>query len=150
MKVSIFGTGYVGLVTGTCLAEMGNEVVCVDKDARKIELLRGGNIPIHEPGLLEMVPANLDAGRLFFTTKSKLAIGHSPVIFIAVGTPSMADGAADLSHVLEVAHSIGREMTTEKVIVIKSTVPVGTADKVRACVAEELAGRGASIPFSRR
>lgn len=148
MKISIFGTGYVGLVTGTCLAEMGNEVVCVDNDRRKVEQLKAGHIPIYEPGLEDMVPANRAAGRLDFTTDASVAVAHSGVIFIAVGTPSAPDGSADLSQVLQVARHIGQAMAEHKVIVIKSTVPVGTADKVRDCVAAELAVRGVDIPFA--
>jgi UDPglucose 6-dehydrogenase len=147
MNVTVFGTGYVGLVTGTCLAEMGNSVVCVDVDAAKIERLRQGQIPIYEPGLEELVLSNFAAGRLAFTTEPAPAIAHGEVIFIAVGTPPGEDGSADLSHVLAVARTIGTHLGAGSVIVNKSTVPVGTADRVRDCVAEVLSQRGVSIGF---
>ena len=147
MRIAIFGTGYVGLVTGTCLAEVGNDVVCVDVDALKIARLERGEIPIFEPGLTPMVIENHAAGRLRFTTDPKLAIAHGEFIFIAVGTPPEEDGSADLSHVLEVARTIGRTLDAPAVIVNKSTVPVGTADRVRETVAAELAARGSGIEF---
>ncbi len=147
MRVSIFGTGYVGLVTGTCLAEVGHEVVCVDVDAAKVEGLARGVVPIYEPGLAPMVKSNHAAGRLRFTTEAAPAIAHGDVVFIAVGTPPDEDGSADLQYVLAVARSIGRHLERPAVIVDKSTVPVGTADKVRAAVAAELAARGADIAF---
>jgi UDPglucose 6-dehydrogenase len=147
MNVTVFGTGYVGLVTGTCLAEMGNTVVCVDVDADKIARLNNGQIPIYEPGLEELVIANHAAGRLAFTTDPAPAIAHGDVIFIAVGTPPGEDGSADLTHVLAVARTIGRHLGAASVIVNKSTVPVGTADRVRDCIAEVLVERGVSIGF---
>ena len=147
MKISIFGSGYVGLVTGACLADAGNHVVCIDIDARKIDLLRRGMIPIHEPGLDAMVKRNVDAGRLMFTTDAKDGVGHGLFQLIAVGTPPDEDGSADLRHVLAVARTIGEHMNEYKVVITKSTVPVGTADKVRDAVAESLAERAASIEF---
>ena len=148
MKVTVIGTGYVGLVTGACLAEMGNHVVCLDIDARKIEILNSGGIPIHEPGLQEIVRRNAGAGRLEFTTSVERAVAHGTLQFIAVGTPPDEDGSADLQYVTAAARNIGRLMTDHKVIVDKSTVPVGTADKVRAAVADELAKRGVELAFS--
>ena len=148
MKVTVIGTGYVGLVTGACLAEMGNHVVCLDVDARKIEILNSGGIPIHEPGLQEIVQRNAAAGRLEFTTDVPRAVAHGTLQFIAVGTPPDEDGSADLKYVTAAARNIGRLMTDHKVIVDKSTVPVGTADKVRAAVADELARRGVDLAFS--
>ncbi|MBT9598170.1 MAG: UDP-glucose/GDP-mannose dehydrogenase family protein [Vitreoscilla sp.] len=148
MKVTVIGTGYVGLVTGACLAEMGNHVVCLDIDARKIEILQSGGIPIHEPGLQEIVHRNAAAGRLEFTTSVERAVAHGTLQFIAVGTPPDEDGSADLQYVTAAARNIGRLMTDHKVIVDKSTVPVGTADKVRAAVADELAKRGVELAFS--
>jgi len=147
MKISIFGSGYVGLVTGACLADAGNHVVCIDIDARKIDLLRRGMIPIHEPGLDAMVKRNVDAGRLMFTTDAKDGVGHGLFQLIAVGTPPDEDGSADLRHVLAVARTIGEHMNEYKVVITKSTVPVGTADKVRDAVAESLAERAANIEF---
>ena len=147
MKVTIFGTGYVGLVTGACLAEMGNHVVCVDVDEAKVARLKNGEIPIFEPGLEPMVLRNHEEGQLDFTTDPSPAIRHGEVIFIAVGTPPDEDGSADLQYVLAVARTIGRQFERYAVIVNKSTVPVGTADRVRAAVAEELAKRGVQIPF---
>lgn len=138
------GTGYVGLVTGACLAETGNTVICVDIDERKVENLRLGQIPIYEPGLDDLVKRNAAAGRLQFTSDVAVGVEHGPYQFIAVGTPPDEDGSADLSHVLAVARTIGRRMTDYKVIVTKSTVPVGTADKIRAVVVETLAERGAT------
>ncbi|HEX5687197.1 MAG TPA: UDP-glucose/GDP-mannose dehydrogenase family protein [Ideonella sp.] len=148
MKITVIGTGYVGLVTGACLSEMGNHVVCLDVDARKIEILNAGGIPIHEPGLQEIVHRNAAAGRLEFTTDVARAVGHGTLQFIAVGTPPDEDGSADLQYVTAAARNIGRLMTDHKVIVDKSTVPVGTADKVRAAVADELAKRGVDLAFS--
>jgi len=148
MKITVIGTGYVGLVTGACLSEMGNHVVCLDVDARKIEILNNGGIPIHEPGLQEIVHRNAAAGRLEFTTDVPRAVGHGTLQFIAVGTPPDEDGSADLQYVTAAARNIGRLMTDHKVIVDKSTVPVGTADMVRAAVADELAKRGVDLAFS--
>ena len=147
MRVTIFGTGYVGLVTGTCLAEVGHEVVCVDIDAAKIDGLRNGVIPIYEPGLEPMVKANFASGRLSFTTDAASAIAHGDVIFIAVGTPPDEDGSADLQYVLAVAKTIGTHLQKPAVVVDKSTVPVGTADKVRAAIADAQAARGADIAY---
>jgi UDPglucose 6-dehydrogenase len=148
MKVTTIGTGYVGLVTGACLAEMGNHVVCLDVNEDKIRMLRDGGIPIHEPGLQEIVRRNAAAGRLEFTTDAAHAVAHGTMLFIAVGTPPGEDGSADLQHVLAAARSVGRVMTDYKVVVDKSTVPVGTADKVRAAIAEELAARGVSVEYA--
>ena len=142
MKVTAIGTGYVGLVTGACLAEMGNHVVCLDVNPEKIRILNDGEIPIHEPGLLEVVRRNVTAGRLQFTTDVDMAVQHGTLLFIGVGTPPDEDGSADLQYVVAAARSIGQRMTDYKVIVDKSTVPVGTADKVRAAVKEELVKRG--------
>ena len=147
MRVTIFGTGYVGLVTGTCLAEVGNDVVCVDVDANKIARLERGEIPIYEPGLEPLVRANHASGHLRFTTDAASAIAHAQIIFIAVGTPPDEDGSADLSHVITVARTIGANLSRHAVVVNKSTVPVGTADAVRAAIAAELAARGASVEF---
>jgi UDPglucose 6-dehydrogenase len=147
MQVTIFGTGYVGLVTGTCLAEVGNDVVCVDIDADKVERLNRGEVPIFEPGLDDLVAANRTAGRLRFTTNAASAVAHGQVIFIAVGTPPDEDGSADLSHVLAVARTIGKHLDRYAVVVNKSTVPVGTADKVKAAIAAELSARGARAPY---
>ena len=147
MDVTIFGTGYVGLVTGTCLAEVGHDVVCVDIDAAKVDGLNRGVIPIYEPGLTPMVQANHAAGRLRFTTDAAAGIAHGDVIFIAVGTPPDEDGSADLKYVLAVARTIGQHLQKPVVVVDKSTVPVGTADKVRAAIADVLAERGVEIAF---
>ena len=144
----MIGTGYVGLVSGTCLAEVGNDVLCLDVDARKIDVLNAGGVPIHEPGLQEMIHRNVDAGRLRFTTDTDAAVAHGSLQFIAVGTPPDEDGAADMRHVLDAAAAIGRRMSGYKVIVDKSTVPVGTADRVRETIASELAARGAALPFA--
>lgn len=148
MKVTVVGTGYVGLVSGTCLAEVGNEVLCLDVDPNKIRILNEGGIPIFEPGLLDMVKRNVAAGRLRFTTDVAQAVAHGTVQFIAVGTPPDEDGSADLQYVLAAARNIGKHMTDYKVIVDKSTVPVGTADKVRAAIGEELKARGLTTPYS--
>ncbi|MFO7339887.1 MAG: UDP-glucose/GDP-mannose dehydrogenase family protein [Lysobacteraceae bacterium] len=147
MRVAIFGTGYVGLVTGTCLAEVGHEVVCVDVDEAKIRGLEQGVVPIYEPGLEPMVQANHAAGRLRFTTDAARAVAHGEVLFIAVGTPPDEDGSADLQYVLAVARTIGRHIERPVVVVGKSTVPVGTADRVREVIAAELAARGVEVPF---
>ena len=148
MKVTVIGTGYVGLVTGACLSEMGNDVVCLDVNAEKIRVLNDGGIPIYEPGLKEIVQRNIAAGRLKFTTDAEQACSHGTVMFIAVGTPPDEDGSADLQYVVSAARGIGRRMTDYKVVVDKSTVPVGTADKVKAAIHEELASRGVSVPFA--
>lgn len=147
MKVTIFGTGYVGLVTGACLAEVGHEIICVDIDAARIDGLGKGRVPIYEPGLEPMVRSSRDAGRLAFTTDAAASLAQAEVIFIAVGTPPDEDGSADLQYVLEVARTIGRHLDRPAVVVNKSTVPVGTADKVRATIAAELAARKADIDF---
>ncbi|UCV27208.1 UDP-glucose dehydrogenase family protein [Ferribacterium limneticum] len=148
MKITVVGTGYVGLVSGTCLAEVGNDVLCLDLDPNKIRILEDGGIPIHEPGLLEMVRRNVAAGRLHFTTNVEKAVQHGTIQFIAVGTPPDEDGSADLQYVLGAARNIGRLMTDYKVVVDKSTVPVGTGAKVKAAIADELQKRGIDIPFS--
>ncbi len=148
MKITVIGTGYVGLVSGTCMAEVGNDVLCLDIDPAKIKILEEGGIPIHEPGLLEMVRRNVAAGRLKFTTNIQQAVEFGDVQFIAVGTPPDEDGSADLQYVVAAARNIGKYMTHYKVIVDKSTVPVGTADKVKAAIAEELASRKATIAYS--
>ncbi|MBN6148743.1 UDP-glucose/GDP-mannose dehydrogenase family protein [Xanthomonas sp. AmX2] len=147
MRVAIFGTGYVGLVTGTCLAEVGHHVVCVDIDQAKVDGLNQGVVPIYEPGLSPMVKANHAARRLFFTTDAASAIAHGDIVFIAVGTPPDEDGSADLQYVLAVARTIGKHIHGPTVVVNKSTVPVGTADKVRAAIAAELEARGENIEF---
>ena len=148
MKVTVVGTGYVGLVSGTCFAELGNDVVCLDVDASKIKVLQDGGIPIFEPGLQDLVRRNVAAGRLQFTTDVEKAVHHGTVQFIAVGTPPDEDGSADLQYVVAAARNIGRYMTDYKVVVDKSTVPVGTGDKVKATLAAELALRGVNTPFS--
>ena len=148
MKVTVIGSGYVGLVSGACLAEVGNNVLCLDVDANKIQILNEGGIPIYEPGLESMVQRNKAAGRLSFTTDIPEAVAHGDIQFIAVGTPPDEDGSADLQYVLAAARNIGRLMTDYKVVVDKSTVPVGTADKVRAAIADELAQRGSDMRFS--
>ena len=147
MKVTIFGTGYVGLVTGACLAEMGNHVVCVDIDAGKVERLKRGEIPIYEPGLEPIVKRTHADGQLDFTTDAAAGIAHGDVIFISVGTPPDEDGSADLQYVLSVAKTIGRHMDRYTVVVNKSTVPVGTADRVRAAIVPELTARGTHAEF---
>ena len=144
MKVTIIGSGYVGLVTGACLAEQGNNVFCVDVDPKKIEILNSGGVPIYEPGLKEMIERNRAAGRLQFSTDIAASVAHGDIQFIAVGTPPDEDGSADLQYVVAAARNIGRHMTTSKVIVDKSTVPVGTADKVQTAIVEELEKRGLS------
>jgi UDPglucose 6-dehydrogenase len=148
MKVTVIGSGYVGLVTGACLAEMGNHVVCLDVDVRKIEMLQRGEIPIHEPGLAEVVKRNAAAGRLQFTTNQAAAVAHGTLQFIGVGTPPDEDGSADLQYVLAAARNIGRHMTDYKVVIDKSTVPVGTAAKVKAAIDQELAVRGLSMDYA--
>jgi UDPglucose 6-dehydrogenase len=147
MRVTIFGSGYVGLVTGACLADAGNHVVCVDVDVRKTEMLKRGELPIHEPGLDAVVKRNFDAGRLNFTTSAEEGVKHGVFQLIAVGTPPDEDGSADLRYVLAVACSIGQHMSEYKVVITKSTVPVGTADKVRDAVSASLAARQAMIQF---
>ncbi len=147
MNITVVGTGYVGLVTGTCFAEMGNTVTCVDTDESKIERLRGGVIPIYEPGLEPLVINNHQEGRLRFTTSLPEAMADSALYFIAVGTPPGEDGSADLQYVLAVAREIGRNLQEYAVVVDKSTVPVGTAEKVRQAIGNELAKRGVDIPF---
>ncbi len=148
MKITVVGAGYVGLVTGACLAEMGNHVVCLDVDERKVSMLQGGEVPIHEPGLAELIRRNAAASRLQFTTDAAAAVAHGTLQFIGVGTPPDEDGSADLQYVLAAAANIGRHMTDYKVIVDKSTVPVGTADKVRQKIAATLAERAVAIPFA--
>jgi UDPglucose 6-dehydrogenase len=148
MKITVIGTGYVGLVSGTCLADVGNDVLCLDLDAAKIGILNQGGIPIYEPGLEAMVKKNVAAGRLRFTTDIQAAVAHGVLQFIAVGTPPDEDGSADLQYVVAAARNIGRHMTDYKVVIDKSTVPVGTADKVRAGIAEELKARGVALDFS--
>jgi len=148
LKITVIGTGYVGLVTGTCLAEVGNEVLCLDVDPNKIEILKSGGIPIYEPGLEDMVKRNVAAGRLSFTTDIEESVAFGQIQFIAVGTPPDEDGSADLQYVVAAARNIGRHMSDYKLVVDKSTVPVGTADKVRAALKEELATRGTAIEFN--
>lgn len=148
MKITVIGTGYVGLVSGTCLADVGNDVLCLDLDAEKIRLLQEGSIPIFEPGLEWMVKRNVAAGRLRFTTDIEEAVDHGLLQFIAVGTPPDQDGSADLDSVMAGARNVGRFMTEYKVVVNKSTVPVGTAEQVSAVIADELAQRRLTIEFS--
>jgi UDPglucose 6-dehydrogenase len=147
MRITIFGSGYVGLVSGACLADAGNHVLCIDVDERKIAMLLKGEVPIHEPGLDALVKRNSDAGRMRFTTNAKEGVDHGLFQLIAVGTPPDEDGSADLRHVVDVAHTIGEHMSEYKVVVTKSTVPVGTADKVRAAVRESLETRHAAVAF---
>ncbi len=147
MRITIFGSGYVGLVTGACLADAGNHVVCVDVDERKTAMLQRGELPIHEPGLDAVVKRNFDAGRLRFTTSAAQGVKHGQYQLIAVGTPPDEDGSADLRYVLAVARSIGEHMSEYKVVITKSTVPVGTADKVREAVKSSLAARKADLEF---
>ncbi|AOJ68109.1 MULTISPECIES: UDP-glucose dehydrogenase family protein [Burkholderia] len=142
MKITIIGTGYVGLVTGACLAEIGHDVFCLDVDPRKIDILNNGGMPIHEPGLQEIIARTRAAGRITFSTDVEASVAHGEIQFIAVGTPPDEDGSADLQYVLEAARNIGRHMAGYKVIVDKSTVPVGTAQRVRAVIDEALAARG--------
>jgi UDPglucose 6-dehydrogenase len=145
MKLAVIGTGYVGLVTGACLADVGNDVLCIDVDRSKIERLRAGEIPIHEPGLDAVVHRCVAAGRLRFSTRYDEAVAHAQVVFIAVGTPPGEDGSADLSHVLDCARELGRLVTRDTLVVVKSTVPVGTSDKVRAALDDELRRRGLQL-----
>ena len=147
MRVTIFGSGYVGLVTGACLADAGNQVMCVDIDAAKVERLSRGEVPIHEPGLDELIKRNRAAGRLEFTTDAVKAIEHGLFQLIAVGTPPAEDGSADLSHVLAVARTIASHMSRYCIVITKSTVPVGTADKVQAEIGRSLAARGVKVEF---
>jgi UDPglucose 6-dehydrogenase len=148
VKISVIGTGYVGLVTGTCLSEMGNDVLCLDVDVNKINILKQGDIPIYEPGLEEMVRRNVATGKLSFTTDVAASAKHGAIQFIAVGTPPDEDGSADLQYVVAAARAIGQSMQEYKVIVDKSTVPVGTADKVRVAIQEELKKRNSNLEFS--
>ncbi|MFN8240167.1 MAG: UDP-glucose/GDP-mannose dehydrogenase family protein [Bacteroidales bacterium] len=147
MKIAVVGTGYVGLVTGTCFSETGVTVTCVDVDSEKVRLLKKGEVPIYEPGLGLMMTRNAEKGRLFFTTDIREAMEGCESVFIAVGTPPGEDGSADLKHVLKVASDIGKSMTQYIVVVVKSTVPVGTSQKVQAAIQKELDNRGAAIPF---
>ena len=147
MKVAIVGTGYVGLVSGACFAEMGAEVTCVDIDSNKIENLKKGIIPIYEPGLDELVTRNVEANRLNFTTSLESVIDSVEVVFSAVGTPPDEDGSADLKYVLEVARTFGRNINKYAILVTKSTVPVGTSVKIKAAIREELDRRGVDVPF---
>jgi len=148
MKITVIGTGYVGLVSGACLADVGNDVLCLDVDPAKIKILESGGIPIHEPGLQEVVRRNVEAGRLSFTTDVKRAAQYGTVQFIAVGTPPDEDGSADLQYVLAAARNIGKHMDGYRIVVDKSTVPVGTADKVRDAVQSELQARESKLEFS--
>ena len=148
MKITVIGAGYVGLVTGACLSEMGNHVVCLDVDPRKIDMLNRGEVPIHEPGLDALIQRNAVAGRLQFTTDVQVAVSHGTLQFIGVGTPPDEDGSADMQYVLAAARNIGQHMTDYKVIVDKSTVPVGTADRVRATIADALSERGLGMQFA--
>src|ERR1700734_4285624 len=147
MRITIFGSGYVGLVTGACLADAGNDVICVDVDERKPGMLQRGEVPIHEPGLDALIKRGAEAGRLRFTTNAQEGVDHGLFQLIAVGTPPDEDGSADLGYVLAVARSIGENMADYKVVVTKSTVPVGTADKVRDAVRASLAARQAAVEF---
>jgi UDPglucose 6-dehydrogenase len=147
MKITIIGTGYVGLVSGACFADLGNDVLCLDLDEKKVATLNAGGIPIYEPGLEQLVKHNAAAGRLRFTTDVEEGVAHGAVQFIAVGTPADQDGSADMRHVLAAARNIGRHMTDYRVVVDKSTVPVGTAERVQAVIEEELKRRGKTIPF---
>ncbi|MEM9623433.1 MAG: UDP-glucose/GDP-mannose dehydrogenase family protein, partial [Pseudomonadota bacterium] len=147
MKLSVFGTGYVGLVSGACFAEMGNDVLCIDIDADKVARLQAGKVPIFEPGLQNMVTSGLARGQLRFSADLQSGIEHGDVLFICVGTPADEDGSADLQHVLSVARSIGTHMQQEKIIVDKSTVPVGTADKVADTITQALTQRQIDVPF---
>jgi len=148
VRITMIGTGYVGLVTGACFAEVGNDVLCLDIDARKIDILNAGGVPIHEPGLAAMIARNATAGRLAFTTDIDAAVAHGTVQFIAVGTPPDEDGSADMQYVLAAARNIGTRMTEYKIVVDKSTVPVGTADRVREAIAAALAARGTDLSFA--
>jgi UDPglucose 6-dehydrogenase len=148
MKITVIGTGYVGLVTGTCLAEMGNQVLCLDLDEDKIGMLNDGQVPIHEPGLTELIRRNVASGRLRFTSDVERSVAFGALQFIAVGTPADEDGSADLQYVAAAARNIARFMTEYKVVINKSTVPVGTADKVGEVLRDQLAERGLALPFS--
>jgi UDPglucose 6-dehydrogenase len=148
MKITVIGTGYVGLVTGACLAEIGNEVACIDIDDAKIAILESGGVPIHEPGLKELIDRNRAAGRLWFSTDMSLGVNHGEILFIAVGTPPGEDGSADVSYVLAAARGIATHLNKFKVIVDKSTVPVGTADRVSECIGRELERRGVKCGFT--
>lgn len=148
MKVSVIGTGYVGLVTGACLAEVGNEVMCLDVDENKIRLLKNGRIPIYEPGLEDIVKRNMESDKLSFTTEASESVHHGVIQIIAVGTPPDEDGSADLRHVICAARAIGQHMQEYKLIVTKATVPVGTAGKIRTAIRDELDSRSAEIDFS--
>jgi UDPglucose 6-dehydrogenase len=147
VRLTIFGSGYVGLVTGACFADAGNHVLCVDVDERKVEMLKRGESPIYEPGLDELLKKNLAAGRIAFTTSAEEGVKHGLFQFIAVGTPPDEDGSADLKYVLAVAESIGKNLSEYRIVVNKSTVPVGTADRVKAKIAETLKARGAHVEF---
>jgi len=148
MKITVVGSGYVGLVSGACLADLGNDVLCLDVDPNKIEILKQGGVPIYEPGLDEVIQRNIAAGRLSFTSEVEASVKHGLIQMIAVGTPSGEDGSADLQHVIAAARAVGRHMTDYKVIVNKSTVPVGTAEKVKQAVKEELNNRLVSTAYS--
>ena len=148
MKLTVIGTGYVGLVSGACLADVGNQVLCLDLDSKKIDLLKSGGIPIYEPGLKDIVANNIAAGRLKFTTNIEESVAFGEVQMIAVGTPPGEDGSADLQYVVAAARNVGRYMTGPKIVVDKSTVPVGTADRVREAIADELTKRGSDTKFS--
>ena len=145
MRVTVIGAGYVGLVTSGCFADVGNDVVCIDTDSKKIERLNHGKIPLREPGLDAIVARNSTAGRLKFSTSYQEAVAHASVIFIAVGTPSSEDGSADLSGVLSCAHALGEKIVRDTLVVIKSTVPVGTNDQVLAALQKELQQRDANV-----
>src|SRR5512137_1583635 len=145
MKLSVIGTGYVGLVTGACLADVGNDVLCIDVNPRKVEQLCRGEVPIHEPGREPVVERSMRAGRLHFTTSYDEAVAHADAIFIAVGTPSGEDGSADLSHVVSCAQELGRRLQRDSLVIVKSTVPVGTNDLVRDAIRGELKKRGVSF-----
>src|SRR5690606_21490166 len=147
MRLTIFGSGYVGLVTGVCLAEVGNSVLCVDVDQRKVDMLKRGEPPIYEPGLEDLLKKNIEAGRINFMTDPAEGVKHGLFQFIAVGTPPDEDGSADLKYVLAVAEAIGQHMSEYRIVVTKSTVPVGTADKVKAKVQETLNRRGLQVEF---
>lgn len=147
MKITVFGSGYVGLVTGACLADVGHEVLCVDVDARKVEMLRRGEVPIYEPGLAELVRGCVAQNTLAFTTSAAEGVAHGDLIFVAVGTPPDEDGSSDLKYVFAVARSIAEHMQSTKIVIDKSTVPVGTADQVAALIGEGLKQRGLSIPY---
>jgi UDPglucose 6-dehydrogenase len=147
LKISIFGSGYVGLVTGACLADVGNDVLCVDVDANKVARLQAGEVPIHEPGLDALIARNSKAGRMRFSSLASEGVAHGHVIMIAVGTPPDEDGSADLSHVLAVARTIGEHITDYRIVIDKSTVPVGTADRVRETIGAALKSRGVAAEF---